>query len=98
MKDLIDSWLLGEPGVRLTANPETILGDKPATPVIDLRQRIDVCMNYRPWLRADQYECFDRETFDADPDSRWHIFGRGETSGEAVKDMLKQIAIERAKS
>lgn len=94
MKDLIDSWLRGEPGVRLTANPETILSNKPVAPIVDLQRRYDIAINHRPWLRSmdEHYEAYDRVTFDPDPESQWHLYGYGASSTEAVTDLLSQIA------
>jgi hypothetical protein len=85
-------------------NPETMLKvkeePKPVARVINLQRKYDICTTHRPWLRdkGQHFECYDRETFDPDPESNWHIFGRGETSSEAVSDLLVQIGEQVARS
>lgn len=80
-------------------NPETILGNTPISRVIDVRRRYEIATSYRPWLRDknQHYEVIDRVTFDPDPESRWHLFGRAECYAEAVSSLLEQIGAEVAK-
>lgn len=82
----------------VSLNPETIFHE-PERRVIDLRKRYDIAMNHRPWHRCKEqrFECYDRVSFDPDPESRWHIFGYGASSTEATSDLLQQIAAEVAK-
>jgi hypothetical protein len=83
-------------------NPEVVFHKPaPSASIIDLRRRYDIAVNRLPTLfRQEQWEAIDRVTFDHDPESRWHIVGRGEGpagSTEAVQDLLAQIAAEVAK-
>jgi hypothetical protein len=76
-------------------NPEVAFHvPAPTTRVIDLQRKYDIGITKLPTLfsQPDQWEAIDRVTFDPDPESRWHIKGRGDSIGEATSDLLAQIA------
>ena len=71
------------------ANPETFLGKGY---VIDLQRKYAFEFTKCGVDRRPEYHCIDMLTFDPDPDSRWHLTGYGETSGDAQADLLEKIA------
>ena len=82
-------------------NPEVMFSrqqqHKPAA-IVDLRRRYDIATEHRPWLhKSEHFRCFDRVSFDPDPEGRWHIYGVGETGNEAMLDLLANIGEEIAK-
>lgn len=80
-------------------NPETAFHvPQKSARIIDLQRRYDIAVNQLPTLfRLEEWEAYDRVTFDHDPNSRWHIKGRAHSSTDAVGDLLEKIAAEIAK-
>lgn len=68
-------------------NPETMFSY-----VIDLRRKYAFEFERTGVDRSPEYRCIDLLTFDPDPDSTWHLFGYGETRGQAQCDLLEKIA------
>ena len=89
MKDIFKDWLAGKPGVRLTTNPETLLGNKPVAPVIDLRQRYDIRVTN---CGRGVYQAIDLVTYDPEPEATLNVVGWGESPSEATTDLLEKLA------
>jgi hypothetical protein len=68
-------------------NPETMLSY-----VIDLRRKYIFQFERLGLDRLPEYRCIDVLTFDPDPDSTWHIIGKGSTRGDAQAHLLEQLA------
>ena len=88
MKDLLEAWLRGEPGARLTANPELVLGNKPVAPVIDLQRRYDIQVTN---CGRGIFQAIDRVSYDPDPEATLHCEGWGSCPNEAVSDLMTKI-------
>lgn len=68
-------------------NPETMFSY-----VIDLRRKYIFQFERLGLDRLPEFRCIDVLTFDPDPDSSWHIIGKGSTRGDAQADLLEKIA------
>lgn len=58
---------------------------------IDLRPKINVHLS----RVLSQWCAIDLETFDPDPDSKWHILCYADTTAGAVEDLLLQLTEAR---
>lgn len=57
--------------------------------LVDLKRRFDIRFTMLP---TGQWEAIDLETFDPDPESGLCLAGHGDTTSEAVNDLLEKIA------
>lgn len=76
---------------RSAFNPETLFSYEP-TYVLDLQRKYAFEITRHGLDRRPEFHCVDMLTFDPDPDSRWHLIGKGETEGDAKLDLLERIA------
>ena len=88
-------------GVPLT-NAETVVSGRTnelrKSHIIDLQKRYEIVVTELPTLyRLPEFEAVDLRTFDAEPEARFHIKGRGATESAAILDLLEQLAAEVAK-
>ena len=70
-------------------NAETLLSGKPnLIDLTKLEKAPDIACDKMPdgW-----YWATDRASFDPDPESRWHIIGRGPTKFEAITELLWRL-------
>jgi hypothetical protein len=78
-------------------NPELVMNDRHVSAaVIDLRKTYNITLTRLP-TRCEQWEAIDLVTFDPDPESRWHIRGIGDSTCDAISDLLQQLAEEALK-
>lgn len=64
-----------------------------STRVIDLQQSRRIEVEREPLLgRMVSYVARDLISFDPDPESRWHVIGRGDSPQDATLDLLDQLA------
>jgi hypothetical protein len=73
-------------------NPETLLGNKPVSRVIDLLRRYDIAYEQHTLAPSDErWSAVDLNTYDTS-EGIGACIGRGATTHEALLDLLEQIA------
>lgn len=77
-------------------NAETVLSENPIGVVIDLRRayQIEYFQNpaYPNCPKGERVWAYDWNTFDPDPESEGNNIGYGETTHDALLDLLEKIA------
>lgn len=61
--------------------------------IIDLRRRYNIVLSRLP---NNRWQAIDLVTFDDDPEARLHVIGTGESTTEAVSELLDKLAAAAA--
>lgn len=62
------------------------------TAFIDLQRKYKIKVERHGLYRLPEFHAIDELTFDADPESRWHIVGVGYTEPDAKLDLLDKLS------